>query len=77
MQQEMMKAIPEPQTLSSEDLDHALHECMVTIWKAYRAGTRDFNSCFDALYKKYTDPAVVRFIEGMGLGLCGAVNRRK
>lgn len=75
MQQEMMKVIPE-QMLSPEDLDHALHECMVTIWKAYRTSTKDFNGCFDALYKKYTDPAVVRFVECMGLGLCGACNRK-
>lgn len=67
--------------LTDEELDKAIHDCMNTLWKAYRESvtTGDFkpyNACFNPLYDKYDDPAVQRFIQGFGLGLVDAINRR-
>lgn len=62
--------------LHGDALDAALHDCMGVIWKAYRAGILEFNHAFQPLYQKYSDPAVVRFIESMGVGLAAAVNRK-
>lgn len=75
-QVEMTSIVKEAIVLNGEELDKALHDCMTTLWKAYRSGTKEFNDCFEGLYRKYSDPAVVRFIEGMGMGLVGAVNRK-
>lgn len=67
--------------MNGDDLDRALHECMTTIWKAYRESVtsknfKPYNSCFSDLYEQYPDTAVQRFIQGMGLGLVDAMNRR-
>lgn len=67
--------------MNGEELDKALYECMTTIWKSYRESVteknyRPFNHCFDPLYKKYEDPAVNRFIAGMGMAFVDALNRR-
>ena len=64
-----------------DELDKALHECMGVIWKAYRDAVltnnaAPFNECFDKLYKEYDDDTVCRFIEGMGMGLAPAINKR-
>lgn len=59
------------------ELDKALYDCMNTIWKAYRSGNvKDFNKCFSDLRMKYDDSVVECFIQGMGMGLAPAVNRR-
>lgn len=59
-----------------EELDKALHDCMNSIWKAYRTGdVKVFNNIFKELYSEYSDPAVVCFIQGMGMGLAPAMNR--
>ena len=67
--------------LIEEHLDRAIYDSMTTIWKAYResviAGNyKQFNACFRVLYDKYPDEAVEHFIQGMGLGLVSAMNRR-
>lgn len=63
--------------MNCDELDIALHDCMTTIWKAYRSGdVKEYNKCFSELYNKYDDSVVVCFIQGMGLGLAPAVNRR-
>jgi len=63
--------------MNCDEMDTALHYCMNTIWKSYRAGAQTFNACFADLYKKYgDDPAVVSFIVDMGLGLAPAVARK-
>jgi len=63
--------------MKQDELDKALHDCMTTIWKAYRSGNvKEFNSCFQGLYDKYDDQAILSFISGMGMGLAPAVNRR-
>ena len=59
------------------ELDKALYDCMNTIWKAYRSGNvKDFNKCFSDLRMKYDDSVVECFIQGLGMGLAPAVNRR-
>ena len=64
--------------MNQEELDKALHDCMNTIWKAYRSGNvEEYNACFQGLYDKYDDKTVVCFIQGMGMGLAPAVNRRE
>lgn len=75
------KAKPVEVVLEGEELDKALYDVMNTLWKAYRESViqksyKTFNGCFDVLYGKYTDRGVVRFIEGMGMGLVNALNRR-
>lgn len=65
----------------NEDLDKALHECMNIIWKAYRQSVINnnfsaFNNCFHALYEKYDDEVVQKFIGQMGLALVPAANRQ-
>ncbi len=68
--------------MNGDDLDKALHECMGTIWKAYRESVtsgnfKSFNSCFSGLYEKYgNDVAVQKFIGWMGLALVPAANRQ-
>lgn len=63
--------------MNGEELDKALHDCMATIWKAYRSGNvKEFNGCFSALRMKYDDSVIECFIQGMGMGLAPAVNRR-
>ena len=67
--------------MSGEELDRAIHDCMTTIWKAYRESVttgnyKPYNACFRELYDKYTDLAVQRFIQGMGMGMVEAANRR-
>lgn len=63
--------------MSCDEMDMALHDCMNTIWKSYRAGSETFNACFAGLYKKYgDDPAVVSLIVDMGLGLAPAIARK-
>lgn len=60
-----------------DELDKALHDCMTTIWKAYRSGNvKEFNKCFSDLRMKYDDSVIECFIQGMGMGLAPAVNRR-
>lgn len=75
------KQKPVEVVLEGEDLDKGLYDVMNTLWKAYRESVtqgsyKTFNGCFDVLYGKYTDRGVVRFIEGMGMGLVNALNRR-
>lgn len=61
-----------------EETDRALHEIMTTIWKAYRAGGAEFNSCFAGLHEKYgDDPVCVSLIVDMGLGLAPAIARKE
>lgn len=65
---------------ANEDLDKALHDCMTTIWKAYREAVQSgnfqpFNNCFGELYNKYDDITVQKFIQGMGMGLAPAATR--
>lgn len=61
-----------------EETDIALYDVMTTIWKAYRAGTAEFNACFAGLYEKYgADPVVVTMISDMGLGLSPAIARKE
>lgn len=57
--------------------DAKLHDCMVTIWTAYRQGSmKDFNDCFAPLYERYKEePGVQYFIKCMGLGLAGIKNK--
>lgn len=63
--------------MSCDELDKALHDCMTTIWKAYRTGNvKEYNSCFQGLYDKYDDQVILSFISGMGMGLTPAVNIR-
>ncbi len=67
--------------LHGEELDLALHECMATVWKAYRESLAksDFDiyqNCFETLRAKYKDEAVNAYITGMGTGLIKALNRR-
>lgn len=63
--------------MDNEELDKALHDCMTTIWKAYRSGdVKTFNKCFNDLRMKYDDSVIECFIQGMGMGLAPAVNRR-
>lgn len=63
--------------MSCDELDHALYDVMNTIWKSYRTGAEEFNSCFAGLYKKYGhDPAAVALIVDMGLGLAPAIARK-
>lgn len=63
--------------MNGDELDIALHDCMNTIWKSYRAGAQTFNACFADLYKKYgDDPVVVSLIVDMGLGLAPAIARK-
>lgn len=67
--------------MDGEALDRAIHDCMTTIWKAYRESVttgnyKPYNSCFRELYDKYPDLAVQRFIQGMGMGMVEAANRR-
>ena len=76
-----IKKVEPSATLVGEELDHAIYDCMTTIWKAYRESVttrnyKPYNSCFSALYEKYPDVAVQRYIQGVGLGLVDAVNRR-
>lgn len=60
-----------------EKRDHALHDCMTTIWKAYRTDLQTFNRCFPELHKKYPDdPVVTQFIVNMGFALVPAANRK-
>lgn len=66
--------------MNGEELDRALHECMSTIWKAYRDAVQSgnfqpFNNCFGELYNKYDDITVQKFIQGMGMGLAPAATR--
>ena len=66
---------------NNADLDRDLHDCMTTIWKAYREATlsnnaKPFNDVFKGLYEKYDDMAVKTYIQYMGMGLAPAVNRR-
>lgn len=72
--------IPET-VLKGEELDKALYDVMNTLWKAYRQSIYEnsytaYNDSFKPLYAKYTDRGVVRFIEGFGMGLVNALNRR-
>lgn len=67
--------------MKGDDLDKALHECMGIIWKAYRDAVQSgdfkyFNDCFHALYEKYDDVAIQKFIGWMGLGLVPAATRQ-
>ena len=67
--------------LEGEALDKALHDVMTTLWKAYRESVTTqnyapYNNAFPALYEKYTDKTVVRYIEGFGMGMVNALNRR-
>ena len=77
-----VKAIkPVEQKLEGDELDKALYDVMTTLWKAYRQSVTDnsykvYNASFEPLYGKYTDRGVVRFIEGFGMGLVNALNRR-
>ena len=60
-----------------ENYDAKLHDCMLTIWTAYRKGTmKEFNDCFKTLYQRYEqDPGACMFIKYMGLALAGAKNK--
>lgn len=67
--------------LHGEELDLALHDCMATVWKAYReslaSGDYDiYQNCFETLRAKYKDEAVNAYITGMGTGLIKALSRR-
>ena len=63
--------------MNGDELDKALHDCMNTIWKAYRSGNvKAYNRCFQDLRYKYDDSVIECFIQGMGMGLAPAVNRR-
>lgn len=63
--------------MDQQEIDKALHDCMTTIWKAYRSGdVKTYNKCFSELYGKYDDSVIECFIQGMGMGLAPAVNRR-
>lgn len=67
--------------LNGEELDKALYDVMNTLWKSYRESVNTqnyapYNNAFPALYEKYTDRTVVRFIEGFGMGMVNALNRR-
>lgn len=65
------------QVLDLDALDKALHDCMNSIWKAYRTNNvKVYNNVFAELYREYSDPAVVAFIQSFGMGLAPAVNRR-
>lgn len=66
--------------MNCEELDRALHDCMNTIWKAYREAVasgnfKPFNNCFAGLYEKYDDITVQKFIQGMGMGLAPAATK--
>lgn len=64
--------------MDQQEIDKVLHECMSTIWKAYRSGdVKTYNDCFAKLYAENDNPVVVFFIQGMGLGLAPAVNHRE
>ena len=67
--------------LEGENLDKALYDVMNTLWKSYRQSVSEnsfkpYNESFGPLYSKYSDRGVVRFIEGFGMGLVNALNRR-
>lgn len=58
-----------------DEREKALHDCMTTIWKAYRTDMATFNACFGELHKKYPDDKIVtQFIVNMGFALCMAAN---
>ncbi len=81
MEQLQIKKDEAVATISGDELDHALYDCMNSIWSAYRESVKTknfkpYNSVFKKLYEKYTDVAVQRYIQGVGLGLVDAVNRR-
>ena len=60
-----------------EERDKALHDCMNTIWKAYRTDLTTFNFCFGELHRKYPDdPVITQFIVNMGFALAPAANRK-
>ena len=80
-EQMRIKVEPNGKRLIDEELDKALHDCITVIWTAYRESVKThnykpYNACFSALYEKYPDLAVQRFIQGMGMGLVEAANRR-
>ncbi len=69
------------QRLDGEELDKALHDVMGVLWKAYRESVTTqsyapYNGAFPTLYEKYGDKTVIRFIEGFGMGMVNALNRR-
>lgn len=64
--------------MDQQEIDVALHDCMTTIWKAYRSGdVKAFNECFKPLYDKYDESMVHYFICCMGMGLASAITWRK
>ena len=62
--------------MSGEERDKALYDVITTIWKAYRTDCKAFNDCFDGLYKKYDDKAVINLIVCMGMGMAPAVRAK-
>jgi hypothetical protein len=64
-------------TMTDEERDQQMHNCMTIIWKAYRTGdVKTFNTCFADLYARYQDATVQQFVKCMGLGLAAAVNKK-